>query len=60
MMCRCAGILLNTQVDGFVALNESQMCITGIEIYNNKSLLIGNRVMKSDEDGIAVICNSKT
>ena len=58
MVCRCAGITLNTQVDGFVALNESQISTRGIDIINNKSIVFGNKIQKSHDDGISVICNS--
>ena len=58
MVCRAAGVTLNTQVDGFVALNESQICTRGIDIINNKSIVFGNKIQKSHDDGISVICNS--
>ena len=58
MVCRCAGITLNTLVDAFVALNEFQISSRGIDIFNNKSILFGNRIQKSHEHGISVVCNS--
>lgn len=60
MVCRAAGVTLNTQVDGFVALNTSSTCTRGIDIINNKSILFGNKIAKSHDDGISVICNSDT
>ena len=59
IVCRCAGITLNTNVDAFVALNESQISTRGIDILNNKSILFGNKIHKSHDDGISVICNSE-
>lgn len=60
MVCRCAGITLNTLVDAFVALNEFQISSRGIDIFNNKSIVFGNRIQKSHEHGISVVSNSHT
>jgi hypothetical protein len=59
MMCRCVGITLSTQVEGFVALNECQITTRGVDILNNKSVLFANRIQKSHDDGISVVCNSE-
>lgn len=59
MMCRCVGITLSTQVEGFVALNDCQITTRGVDILNNKSVLFANRIQKSHDDGISVVCNSE-
>mmetsp|Transcript_11521 Transcript_11521/g.19489 ORF Transcript_11521/g.19489 Transcript_11521/m.19489 type:complete len:135 (+) Transcript_11521:202-606(+) len=60
MLCKCPSIIINTRVDAFVALNEMQINDVGIKIINNKSIIFENTIQKSHDDGIKIICNSRT
>lgn len=58
MVCKCSAIVLNSHVDAFVALNELQINDIAIDIYNNNSILYGNRVQKSHMNGISLKCTA--
>jgi len=55
-MNKCAAVILSNMSDSFVALNEFQINDAAIEIINNKSLIYGNKIQKSNLTGIVVAC----
>ena len=59
MVCKCPSMIINTRVDAFISLNEMQINDVGILLFNNKSIIFENTIMKSHDDGIKIICNSK-
>jgi hypothetical protein len=54
MVCRCPCIVLNSNVNAIVALNEMQINNVGVKTMNNKSLLFANKIQKCHYEGIVV------
>ena len=52
--CRCAAINTNLDVQAIIIRNSFNLNEVGIEIYNNQSHLIENRIERSHENGIKI------
>lgn len=59
MVCKCSSIIINTQVEALVAMNEMQINHVAIELINNKSIVFENTIQKSHDDGIKIVCNNE-
>lgn len=52
--CRCAAINTNLDVQAIIIKNSFNLNEVGIEIYNNQSHLIENKIERSHENGIKI------
>ena len=58
MACKCSSVILGSQSDGFVALNEMQINNKAVELINNKAIVYGNKIQKCHRDAITILCDS--
>ena len=58
MVCKCSSIIVNTNVDAFIGMNEMQINDCAIEIINNDSIIFENTVQKSTDNGILILCDN--
>ena len=58
MVCKGTTIIINSQADAFICLNQMQINETAIELVNNKSILYANTIQKSHHDGVKCVCTA--
>ena len=56
MVCKNKSIIINSEVNAFICLNQMQINETAIEVINNSSLMFANTIQKSHNDGIKALC----
>jgi len=57
--CRCSGIITYLDVDAWILSNELSIDDIGIEILNNKSIVLENIIEKAHEHGIRIVGDDK-
>lgn len=60
LVCKCPAVYLETRVDALLALNEMQVNDVGVKLVNNKSVVFENTIQKSHDDGIKILCDSRS
>lgn len=59
-VCKSTGIIINSLVDGFIGMNQMQICEVGIEIINNSSHVFENNIQKSHVEGMKIRCTDES